>query len=186
MSLREIRIYDDPLLRQVSKEVKEITAEHRKLATDMTETMYDASGIGLAAVQVGVPQRLIVVDAEWARGEEDDRPPKRPLTMINPEIVEESDEDEAYKEGCLSLPEIEGEVWRSIKIKVKYRGLDGREAIQDCEDLFARCILHEIDHLDGILFIDRMSEENRKKLNGPLRRLASREQTPPEAPGPEP
>ena len=186
MALREILIYDDPALRQVAKHVKEITAEHRELASDMAETMYDASGIGLAAVQVGVLQRLIVVDAEWARGEEDDRPPKEPLTMINPEIVEESDEDEDYKEGCLSLPEIEGDVWRSTKIKVKYQDLDGQEVVQDAEDLLARCIQHEIDHLNGVLFIDRMSETKRKKLNNALRRLASSRQTPPEVGSSEP
>ncbi len=172
MALLDIRLYGDPVLREKAQPIKEITDEHRLLAEDMAETMYAASGIGLAATQVGLLIRIIIVDVNWARAEERESEPKRPVAMINPEVLEESVEDDDYQEGCLSLPGIEGEVWRSVLIKVRYTTLDGETVIEECEDLHARCILHEIDHLDGTLFIDRMSPAGRRQLDRPLRRLA--------------
>lgn len=172
MALLDIRLYGDPMLREKAQPIEEITDEHRRLAEDMAETMYEASGIGLAATQVGRLVRLIVVDVNWARAENPETEPKRPKAMINPEILKESAEDDEYQEGCLSLPGIEGEVWRSVQIKVRYTTLDGETVEQECEDLHARCILHEIDHLDGTLFIDRMSPAGRKELDRPLRLLA--------------
>lgn len=172
MALLDIRLYGDPMLREKARPIEEITDEHRRLAEDMAETMYEASGIGLAATQVGRRVRLIVVDVNWARAENPETEPKRPVAMINPEVIEESVEDDDYEEGCLSLPGIEGEVWRSVQIKIRYTTLDGETVEEECEDLHARCILHEIDHLDGMLFIDRMSPAGRKQLERALGRLA--------------
>jgi peptide deformylase len=174
----DIYIYDDPVLRERAEPIKKITERHRELARDMAETMYAASGIGLAGPQVGLMERIIIVDVEWSHGEEDDPIPRRPITMINPEILEETVEDDVYKEGCLSIPGIEGDVWRPIGIKVRYQTLEGETKEIEAEDLFARCIQHEIDHLDGILFIDRMPPKERKKLNVPLEELALSEPGP--------
>ena len=172
MTLKDIRIYDDPILRKVAKPIKRIVARHRTLARDMAETMYEERGIGLAAPQIGVLERLIVVDVDWARSKDDEKPEQKPIAMINPEAILESVDDDVYCEGCLSLPDIEGDVWRSISMKVRYRDLEGKTVERDAEGLFARCILHEIDHLNGLLFIDRMAEIERKGLAGALRRLA--------------
>lgn len=169
----DIYIFDDPVLRKKAKPIKTITERHRDLAREMAETMYAASGIGLAGPQVGVLERIILVDVEWGRGDEDDPVPRQPITMINPEILEETVEDDVYKEGCLSIPGLEGDVWRPVGIKVRYQTLEGETLEIEAEDLFARCIQHEIDHLDGILFIDRMPPKERKKLNVPLDELAS-------------
>ncbi len=174
----DIFIYDDPVLRKKAEPIKAITERHRELAKEMAEAMYAASGIGLAGPQVGVLERIILVDVEWSHGEEDNPNPRRPITMINPEILEETVEDDVYKEGCLSIPGLEGDVWRPIGIKVRYQTLEGESVEIEAEDLFARCIQHEIDHLDGILFIDRMPPKERKKLNVVLGELALSEPGP--------
>jgi peptide deformylase len=168
----DIYIYDDPVLRKQARPIETITDRHRELARDMAETMYAARGIGLAGPQVGVLERIIVVDVDWSHPEEGKPDRKRPLTLINPEIMEESVEDDVYAEGCLSIPGLEGDVWRPVAIKVRYRTLDDETLELDCEEMLARCIQHEIDHLNGVLFIDRMPPAERRKLNVPLQQLA--------------
>lgn len=177
MSVIEIRQYGDPILRETASPIVKITDAHRKIARDMADTMYAAKGIGLAATQVGILERLVVVDVHWARAEEGKRPDKKPIVLINPEVIEESADDEVYSEGCLSLPGIDGDVWRSKKIKVRYRRIDGKKVEEECEDLHARCILHEIDHLNGVLFIDRMGKLKRRMLNTKLNDLEKKYQS---------
>lgn len=171
MGLLEIKIYDDPVLREKALPIGEITPRHRQLAADMIETMKDARGIGIAANQVGVTERIIVVDVDWPDYEEKnkDAPPSK--VMINPEVTAESAEDELDGEGCLSLPGIRGDVWRAVKIKYRYQDLDGKWHEKKAKDLEARCILHEIDHLDGVLFLDRMATGERRALAGALAEL---------------
>jgi peptide deformylase len=166
-----IRQYGDPILREKAKPIETIEERHRALAKDMTETMYFHLGIGLAGNQVGRLERIIVVDVEYARAEEGNKPPQNPTVMINPEIVEESVEDDVYEEGCLSIPGVLGEVWRPVRIKVRFQDLKGRSHERDCEGLFARCIQHEVDHLNGILFPDRMGKLKRKLISGALNQL---------------
>ncbi len=147
MALRVIRTDEDPLLRKVSRPVKDINDRIKILLDDMVETMNDANGIGLAAPQVGILRRCIVVDV----GE-------GVYKMINPEILEQSGSDIAI-EGCLSVPEFNGTVERPEYIKVKFLNVDGEEEIIEATDLFARCICHEVDHLNGILFTDKYIDE---------------------------
>ena len=125
---------------------------------------------------MNVLERIIVVDVDWARDEE--TPIKSPIVMVNPEILDASVDDDVYQEGCLSLPGIEVDVWRSIQINVRYQRLDGHTVEESYEEMKARCILHEIDHLDGILFIDRMSKIKRELLSGQLKRLAQTKSPP--------
>ena len=118
------------------------------------------------------PERIIVVDVDWPRlKKENSNPFRRPIVMINPEVLEESEEDDVYIEGCLSLPGIEGNVWRARRIRYRYQDLSGRTHEKKAEDLLARCIMHEVDHLNGILFIDRMVPEDRRKVAGQLAKL---------------
>ncbi len=146
----------DPLLRQVSGPVERIDDELRRLADDMLETMYAAPGVGLAAVQVGVPRRLIVVDA--ARDEEEEH---RPITMINPRIILLGEDRRIYEEGCLSIPDERVEIERPATLRVRYLDRDGREQEMDADGLLATVILHEVDHLDGRLIIDFLSRLKR-------------------------
>lgn len=171
MSRLRIYLYDDPVLRQVAQPVKKITDKTRQLAADMIETMYDARGVGLAANQVGALERVITVDTDWSEKRNAKPAPRNPLVLINPEILEESAEDESSSEGCLSLPEIEGDVWRSLRIRFRYMDLDGNTHEEEATGLKARCIQHEVDHLNGVLFIDRMAPESRLELAGQLARL---------------
>ncbi len=172
MAPLDIHTYDDPILRETARPIETITDRHRSLAADMSKTMYEANGIGLAGNQVGVTERVIVVDVDWvARSEEAREPIRQPVPMINPEVFEEDDEDDVFKEGCLSLPEIQGEVWRPMWIRYRYTDLDGRIREQKADGMLARCILHEVDHLNGVLFIDRMAPNERRKLAGKLSKL---------------
>lgn len=171
MSKMEIRIYGDPVLSEVAKPIEKITERHRALAADMVETMYASNGIGLAANQVGLTERIIIVDAAWTDDEDKKNHKKNPIAMINPEVVEEGVEDDVYCEGCLSLPEIEGDVWRPTRIKVRYQTLDGETVERDAFKMEARCIMHELDHLNGVLFIDRMATDDRLKLAAKLNKL---------------
>lgn len=162
MALRIVRHDGDPVLRKISKEVKEVTPRIKELVEDMFETMYHSDGVGLAAPQVGILRRVIVVDV----GEEDKR---KPMAFINPEIIEK-DGDVRGQEGCLSVPGVAGLVNRPERIKVKALDINGEEFTIEAEDFFARAICHEIDHLNGILFIDkedyeRLTEEDLKRLN---------------------
>lgn len=162
MALRPILIAPDPVLKTPAEPVGRIDDEVRTLVADMFETMYKAPGIGLAAPQVGVLRRVVVVDV--AEGEE-----RRPMTLINPEIVWRSEEMLAAEEGCLSLPQQFAEVTRPGSVKVRYRNEQDEEVELAADGLLARCIQHEIDHLDGVLFIDHLSALRRSMI---MRKLA--------------
>ncbi|WP_309643403.1 peptide deformylase, partial [Phenylobacterium sp.] len=144
MALREILVVPDPILKQVSQPVEKVDDELRALMDDMLETMYDAPGIGLAAIQVGVPKRVIVMDLAGPDEE------KAPRYFVNPEILWSSDDAQPYEEGCLSVPDIFDEVDRPSKVKLKYLNYQGDEVIEDAEGLYAVCIQHEMDHLQGV------------------------------------
>jgi peptide deformylase len=152
MTIRKILTEPDPFLRQQSLDVEVVSDEIRSLMDDMLETMYNAPGIGLAAIQVGVPKNVIVMDL--SRSDEK----KNPLYFVNPKIIQNSDNNATYEEGCLSVPGQFAEINRPDKCKVKYLDYNGEEKILDAEGLLATCIQHEIDHLKGILFIDYLSK----------------------------
>ncbi len=166
MTIKPLIILPDPLLRQVSKPVERVDDMLRKLAGDMLETMYDAPGIGLAAIQIGLPMRLLVIDL----AKEDDEP--APHVFVNPEILESSDERSVYEEGCLSIPEYYAEVERPAFVRVKYVDRDGKQQEMQAEGLMATCLQHEIDHLDGVLFIDHISKLKRDIVMRKFRKLA--------------
>ena len=163
MTIRKILTEPDPFLRQKSNNVDEVNDEIQSLMNDMLDTMYDAPGIGLAAIQVGVPKRVIVMDLS----RDDEK--KNPLYFINPVLITNSDNNAAYEEGCLSVPGQFAEINRPDKCKVKYLDYNGNEQILNAEGLLATCIQHEMDHLEGILFIDYLSKLKRgmivKKLS---------------------
>jgi peptide deformylase len=158
MALREILILPDKRLRKVSEPVKKVDAGLRKLVEDMFETMYDAPGIGLAAIQIGVAQRVVTMDLA---GKDE---PKAPQVFINPVITWVSEDKSTYDEGCLSIPEYYEEVERPAKVKVKYLDLDGKEHEIEADGLLATCIQHEIDHTNGVLFIDHISKLKRDRV----------------------
>jgi len=158
MALRKILTLPDPRLRLTCKKVERVDDEIRKLLDDMAETMYDAPGIGLAAIQIGEPLRAIVVDA--ARQDE----PKQLRCLVNPEVVWASEERNKYEEGCLSVPEYYEEVERPASVRVKYLDRDGSEQEVLAEGLLATVLQHEIDHLDGGLFIDYLSKLKRDRV----------------------
>ena len=157
MALRDILVVPDPTLKLVSKPVDVVDDALRALMDDMLETMYAAPGIGLAAIQVGVPKRVIVMDI--ARPEEE----KAPRFFVNPEILWASEETVPYEEGCLSVPEIYDEVERPARVKLRYLDYHGKQIEEDAEGLFAVCIQHEMDHLEGVLFIDHLSRLKREQ-----------------------
>ncbi len=161
MAIRDIVLMGDPVLRQEAEDVTVFDAALRALVRDMYETMYHADGIGLAAPQIGIAKRVLVVDLRRA-DEDDDEPPK--VALINPKIVWSSDETYRASEGCLSIPGIEEIVERPFAIRVEGRDVNGNEVVVEAEDLFGRALQHEIDHLDGILFLDRVSALKRKIL----------------------
>jgi peptide deformylase len=168
MSLREIIKLPDKRLRLVSEPVKKIDAGIRKLVDDMFESMYDAPGIGLAAIQVGVAKRVITMDL--AKKDE----ASKPLVFINPEIVWASDETAVYEEGCLSIPEHYEEVERPAQVKVKYLDRDGAAQEVEANGLLATCLQHEIDHLNGVLFIDHISKLKRDRITKKFAKAAKR------------
>ena len=157
MALREILTVPNPVLKQVSQPVAAVDDDLRALMDDMLETMYAAPGIGLAAVQIGEPKRVIVMDL--AREGED----KAPRYFVNPEILWASDETAPYEEGCLSVPEYFDEVERPAKVRLRYLNYQGETVEEDAEGLFAVCIQHEMDHLEGVLFIDHLSRLKREQ-----------------------
>ena len=165
MSILEIRVLGDPILREETKPVAEITDELRALARNMFDTMDLAHGIGLAAPQVGRTERMAVI------GVEDQR-----FVVINPEIVDADGKTAKAEEGCLSIPEYYEEVERPAKVRVRFTDLDGKVHEEDAEGLFATCIQHEIDHLNGVLFVDYLSKLKRdrvlKKFSKAARRAA--------------
>jgi len=158
MALREILILPDKRLRLVSEPVKKITADVRRLVDDMFETMYDAPGVGLAAIQVGAPQRIVTIDV--AKKEE----PKNPQVFINPELLGVSEEKSIHEEGCLSIPEYYDDVERPAEIRVRYLDLNGKSQEIEANGLLARCLQHEVDHLNGVLFIDYLSKLKRDRV----------------------
>jgi peptide deformylase len=158
MALRDILILPDKRLRQVSDPVTKIDAGIRTLVADMFDSMYDAPGIGLAAIQVGMPVRVVTLDL----AKKDD--PKDPQVLINPELLWVSEEKSTYEEGCLSIPEYYGDVERPAQVKVKFLDLEGRSLEVDAGGLLATCLQHEIDHLNGILFIDHLSKLKRDRV----------------------
>ncbi|MGA1180253.1 MAG: peptide deformylase [Marivivens sp.] len=166
MTLRPILIHPDPRLKTVCKPVTDITDDIRRLADDMLATMYDAPGIGLAAPQVGVLGRMLVMDC--VKGE--DEAPK-PMVLINPEIIWSSDERSTYNEGCLSIPEQYADVERPASVKVHWLGVDGKDHEEQFDDLWATCVQHEIDHLNGKLFIDYLSPMKRQMITRKMQKL---------------
>jgi len=158
MTIKPLIILPDPILRQVSKPIETIDSEVKKLADDMLETMYDAPGIGLAAIQIGVARRMLVLDV--SKDGED----KKPLVFINPEIVTASDARSVYEEGCLSIPDYYAEVERPASITVRHLDREGKEQVTEAEGLLATCLQHEIDHLNGVLFIDHISKLKREMV----------------------
>ena len=152
MTIRKILTEPDPFLRQKSLKVENVDDNIRSLMDDMLETMYAAPGIGLAAIQIGVPKRVIVIDL--SKNQEK----KNPLYFINPEILDKSKENSSYEEGCLSVPGQFAEISRPDKCKIKFLNYSGEEKILETEGLLATCIQHEMDHLEGILFIDYLSK----------------------------
>src|SRR4051812_39298170 len=158
MALREIITIPDKRLRLVSKPIKAIDREVKALVEDMFETMYDAPGIGLAAIQVAVPARVVTMDLSKKEG------PQEPRVFINPEILWKSEEKSLYEEGCLSIPEFYADVERPAKVRVRYLDLEGNEKEIEAEGLLATCLQHEIDHLNGVLFIDHISRLKRSRV----------------------
>ena len=169
MSIKPLVIIPDSKLRLISEPVKEITDEIRKLADDMLETMYDAPGVGLAAIQIGVPVRMVTMDV--SKSEEE----RQPMVLINPEITWASEEKRVYEEGCLSIPEYYEEVERPDRVRFRYMNLQGETVEQDADGLLATCVQHEIDHLNGVLFIDYLSKLKRDRVVTKFKKAAKRE-----------
>jgi len=168
MALRDIIILPDKRLRQDSEPVKAVDAGVRALVDDMFETMYKAPGVGLAAIQVGVPRRIVTVDT--AKKDE----PKNPQVFINPEIVWSSEEKNTYEEGCLSIPEYYEEVERPSEVKVRFMDLDGKTQEIAANGLLATVLQHEIDHTNGVLFIDHISKLKRDRVIKKFTKAAKR------------
>ncbi|MCG7507594.1 peptide deformylase [Mesorhizobium retamae] len=166
MSIKPLIILPDPVLRQVSKPVERIDEPLLKLADDMLETMYDAPGIGLAAIQIGEPLRMLVIDLA-KEGE-----PPAPHVFINPDVLESGTERSVYEEGCLSIPDYYAEVERPATVRVRYLDREGRLQEMQAEGLMATCLQHEIDHLNGVLFIDHISKLKRDMVVKKFKKLA--------------
>ena len=158
MAVRDILILPDKRLRLLSKPVAKIDAATKQLVEDMFDTMYDAPGIGLAAIQIGEARRIVTMDL--AKKDE----PKEPQVFINPELISKSGDKNTHEEGCLSIPEYYEEVERPAAVRFRYLDLDGKQHEVDADGLLATCIQHEIDHLDGVLFIDHISKLKRDRV----------------------
>ncbi len=169
MALRGLVTLPDPKLRLVSEPVGPVTDDVRALAGDMLDTMYDAPGIGLAAIQVGVPKRLVVVDL--AKKDEE----RRPLVLVDPEITWSSEETRVHEEGCLSIPEYYEEVERADRIRFRYQDLAGKTVEAEADGMLATCIQHELDHLQGVMFIDYLSRLKRSRVIKRFEKAARRE-----------
>ena len=170
MAIRPILTVDKPadlsVLKKKSEPVAQVDDRLRALMDDMLETMYAAPGIGLAAVQIGEPVRVIVMDLSREPDE------KAPRFFVNPEITWKSEETAPYEEGCLSVPEVFDEVERPAKVRLKYLGYDGKEVEEEADGLFAVCIQHEMDHLEGVLFIDHLSRLKRERAVAKVKKAA--------------
>lgn len=193
MTIREIIHIPDPILREVSRPVERVDDELRRLLDDMLETMYDAPGIGLAGIQIGLPLRVVTIDIgepddDEAEGGEEAPPDEEttvegrrkrranrkrdPIFLINPKILRVSDEASVYEEGCLSIPEYFADVERPARVTVSHIDRDGKEQVIEADGLLATCLQHEIDHLNGILFIDHISRLKRDMVVRKFRKLA--------------
>jgi peptide deformylase len=168
MARRPIITLPDKRLRLVSEPVGKITADIKSLVDDMFESMYEAPGIGLAAIQVGIAKRIVTMDLAKKEG------PPNPRVFINPEITWRSEDQSVYEEGCLSIPEIHEDVERPAKVKLKYLDLEGKPHEDEAEGLFATCIQHEVDHLNGVLFIDHISKLKRDRIIKKFTKAAKR------------
>jgi peptide deformylase len=166
MPIKPLIILPDPVLRLISKPVERVDAPLLKLADDMLDTMYDAPGIGLAAIQVGEPLRMLVIDLA-----KEDEPPA-PQLFINPEVLGASEDLSVYEEGCLSIPDYYAEVERPASVRVKYLDRAGKAQEIEAEGLLATCLQHEIDHLNGVLFIDHISKLKRDMVVKKFKKLA--------------
>ncbi|MFA7586955.1 MAG: peptide deformylase [Novosphingobium sp.] len=185
MAIREIIEIPDPRLKQVSTPVTQFDEELKTLVADMFETMYDAPGIGLAAIQIGVPLRVLVIDlqpddpdaepeactAHGGHAHTHQPTKKEPRVFVNPEIFDPSEEHSVYTEGCLSVPEIYAEVERPARVRVRWQDVDGNHHEEMMDDLMATCIQHELDHLEGIVFIDHLSRLKRQMAIKKLEKL---------------
>jgi peptide deformylase len=163
MAVLKLTKYPNPILSKVSEPVSHIGVRERRLIQDMIETMYQSDGVGLAAPQVGVSKRIIVVSPDFQKGEEE--------VWINPEIIEASKNEEAGIEGCLSLPGVSGEIHRARKIRFKARDVDGAVQVRTFENFAARVVQHEVDHLNGVVIIDRLDFRARQALLTEYQRL---------------
>ena len=166
MTLRSILLHPDPRLKKPCDPVTRITPEIETLAADMLATMYDAPGVGLAAPQVGVLSRLYVMDCE-----KDPEAPRQPIVMVNPEITWRSEALNTYEEGCLSIPDHYADVTRPAEVRVRWLGLDGKTHERDFDGLWATCAQHELDHLNGVLFIDHLSMIKRQMITRKMVKL---------------
>ncbi len=158
MSVKIILTEPNKVLRQISKPVEKVGIEEQKLMNDMLDTMYAANGIGLAAIQIGIPKRIIVMDISIVMDRSRDENKKEPIYLVNPDIKNKNTEKTTYEEGCLSVPDQFAEIDRPNKCEVEYLDYDGNKKLLKAEGLLATCIQHEIDHLEGILFIDYLSK----------------------------
>lgn len=166
MPVRPLVILPDSQLRLISNPLEAVDARVRAFIEDMFATMYDAPGIGLAAIQVGVAQRIVTLDLAHAEEE------RQPMVLINPEITWSSEESSIYQEGCLSIPEYYQEVERPASIRLRYRDIDFKECEIEADGLLSTCIQHEVDHLNGVLFIDHISRLKRSRVITKFTKLA--------------
>jgi len=165
MAIREIVLHPDPRLKKPAEPIGAVDAEVRALIEDMLETMYDAPGVGLAGPQVGVCRRILVMDCA-----DKDQPPQ-PIAVINPEITWSSAEQNTHEEGCLSIPDFYGDVTRPARVRVKFVNAEGAEEEREWDGLWATCVQHEIDHLDGKLFIDYLGPVRRAMITEKMKKL---------------
>lgn len=170
MSIKKLVILPDARLRQISAPIIGSGKDLHRLVDDMFATMYDAPGIGLAAIQIGVPRRVITIDV--SKREES----REPMALINPEVTWKSDDLNIYEEGCLSIPEYYEEVERPAQVRLKYRDIDFVEREIEADGLLATCIQHELDHLNGVLFIDHISKLKRDRVIKKFAKLAKRDE----------
>ena len=178
MTILPIISIPDPVLRAVSEPIERIDADVQRLAEDMLATMYDAPGIGLAGIQVGIQRQIITIDvAKREADEENPEVPPNPIVLINPKILQQSEELSVYEEGCLSIPDYYAEVERPAAVTISYLDLAGKEQTMEANGILATCVQHEIDHLKGRLFVDYISKLKRDMVIRKFTKLAKQRGT---------